>query len=95
MPKFRHIQLIRSYFGGLRNYGTEVELTSKRYKVTRGNYASLTDQDVNHFKSVLEKSRVVTDETDLEGHNVDWLHMVRGKRKKTAETLMAEGLMAF
>ena len=66
---------------GIRNYSSQVELTSKRYKVSRGNYAALTGKDVEYFESILDKSRVVTDPSDLEGHNTDWLHMVRGKQQ--------------
>jgi len=59
---------------------SDVELTSVRYKdhVQRGNYAKLESQDIAYFKDLLGKTRVVTDTSDLEGHNVDWLKIVRG-----------------
>jgi len=57
-----------------------VELTSVRYKdvVKRGSFAKLEDADISYFKSALDENRVVTEPSDLESHNVDWLHMVRG-----------------
>lgn len=58
----------------------DVELTSERYKgsVERGNYAHLSTKDVAYFRDLLGKNRVVTDSAEIEGHNVDWLKMVRG-----------------
>ena len=70
-----------------------VELTSKRYKVERGNYAKVIDQDVQYFKSLLGPTRVLTDESDLAGYNVDWLQMVRGK--KTANFYLTEDLVVL
>lgn len=43
----------------------------------RGNYATINDQDVTKFESILEKHRVITgDETQI--YNIDWIGSVRG-----------------
>ncbi|UYV82982.1 D2HGDH [Cordylochernes scorpioides] len=68
-----------------------VEFTSKRYPdVRRGSYASLTQTDVDHFKQILGDNRAITDASELEGPNTDWLKSCRGKsslllRPKTTE----------
>ena len=55
------------------------ELTAKRYpNVKRGTYASLTDSDINYFKSLLHDGAVLTETEELEGYNTDWMGMVRG-----------------
>ncbi|CAG7727290.1 unnamed protein product [Allacma fusca] len=80
----------------IRGFASQVQapLTSERYKVTRGNFAALNDKDLGYFESLLGKTRVLTEESDLEGHNTDWLHMVRGASKlllkpKTTEEVSA------
>lgn len=57
-----------------------VELTSVRYKdhVQRGNYATLQPEHVSFFREKLGDSRVITDGTDVDAYNVDWLRIVRG-----------------
>lgn len=56
-----------------------VELTSVRYPdVKRGKYTVLTPGHVSHFESILSKERVLTDPSDVEPYNVDWIKMVRG-----------------
>lgn len=59
------------------------ELTSVRYKVERGPYATLTESHVNFFKNLLEQNRVITDPEECEGYNIDWVKMVRGKWNKS------------
>ena len=50
------------------------ELTRVRYPdVHRGNYAQLEKTDVAKFTSILDESRVITDETDLEGNCVTFI----------------------
>lgn len=45
----------------------------------RGAYAEITDADVTHFERLLGgSSRVITDESEAQGHNVDFLGSVRG-----------------
>ncbi|PNF27569.1 D-2-hydroxyglutarate dehydrogenase, mitochondrial [Cryptotermes secundus] len=74
---------------------SDVELTSVRYPgVQRGSYSQLSDKHVQHFKSILPKERVITDEDDIAAHNVDWLGMVRGAsqivlKPKTTEEVSA------
>lgn len=58
----------------------DIELTTNRFNesLKRGPFSVLTDADIQHFENILEPKRVVTDELEIIGHNVDWLHMVRG-----------------
>jgi hypothetical protein len=62
----------------------EVPLTAEHYAVKRGDYAQLTELDVQEFHSILSEGegggeRVVTDPATVAPHNVDWLHNVRGQ----------------
>jgi len=56
------------------------ELTSIRYpNISRGVYASLTDADVEFFKTFLNNpGQVLTEEDDLISYNVDWMGNYRG-----------------
>jgi len=60
----------------------DVELTSVRYKgtVKRGDFSTLTDSDLGVFEGILGKDRILTDPSDLELHNLDWIRSVRGKK---------------
>ena len=81
LPLSLHHQL----FSSSRSLSTkpEVTLTSERYpSVRRGSFGRLEDADVAFFRRLLpDGERVITDETALEGVNVDWLRMVRGQSK--------------
>jgi len=56
-----------------------VESTAVRYpNLKRGNYGKLSDKNVKFFQSILEPHQVITDPSDIEGYNVDWLNTVRG-----------------
>ncbi|CAG9833544.1 unnamed protein product [Diabrotica balteata] len=64
---------------GLRKYSQNLpELTKNTFKVTRGNYNYLRDEDIKHFQNVLGVSRVLTSSEDLHKYNVDWFFQVRG-----------------
>ncbi|KAM8953170.1 D-2-hydroxyglutarate dehydrogenase, mitochondrial [Pelodytes ibericus] len=52
-------------------------LTVERYNVSRLPFSQVTAQDLNYFQQLVP-GRVVTDEEDLKGHNIDWLRTVRG-----------------
>ncbi|KAK7094001.1 D-2-hydroxyglutarate dehydrogenase, mitochondrial-like [Littorina saxatilis] len=73
---------------------SQVELTSKRYpKLKRGPFATLTDADVSSLERLVS-GRVITDKSDLDGYNTDWLRTVRGAstivlRPKTTEEVSA------
>ena len=73
-----------------------VELTSVRYPEvlkSKREFAKLTPEDVQHFRSILGSNHVLTE--DIEGYNVDWLGTVRGqsecvlKPKTTAQVTPA------
>lgn len=55
-----------------------VELTSKRYpNLKRGQYATLNDADLKLFESIMP-GRVLTDISELDGYNTDWLKTCKG-----------------
>jgi FAD/FMN-containing dehydrogenase len=69
-----------------------VPLTAEHYAVKRGDYAQLSELDIQEFQSILSTGvnedgssnggeRVVTDPTTIAPHNVDWMHNVRGQSK--------------
>lgn len=56
-----------------------VKPTSLTYpKLKRGNYKTLSDNDLNFFRNILTPHQILTDPDDVEGHNVDWLQSIRG-----------------
>lgn len=59
---------------------SNVELTSVRYpNLKRGKYASVTEKDVSEFERLLPgAARVITDPSELEGVNTDWIKNCRG-----------------
>ena len=46
-------------------------------QVPRGDYAVLTDADVSHFESILDRNSVKT--TELDQYNVDFMKWYKGK----------------
>lgn len=48
-----------------------------RYPTNRGKFAELTEKDVAHFESILDKNRVLLGD-DAQGYNIDWMRSVRG-----------------
>ncbi|KAL4221844.1 D-2-hydroxyglutarate dehydrogenase [Mactra antiquata] len=79
-----------------RSSKTCVELTSVRYPdLKRGNYATVTDKDVALFERILPgAARVITDPSELEGANTDWIKNCRGAsqlllKPKTTEDVSA------
>jgi len=66
----------------MRNLSAVAELTRIRYPdVKRGNYSHIQNEDLEAFSEILDKNRVITEESDLEGYNTDWLQTVRGESK--------------
>ncbi|XP_063771914.1 D-2-hydroxyglutarate dehydrogenase, mitochondrial isoform X2 [Pseudophryne corroboree] len=59
---------------------TDPPLTADRYGVSRLPFSEVTAQDLNHFQQIIP-GRVVTDESYLKSHNIDWLRTVRGHSK--------------
>jgi len=56
-----------------------LQLTKDRYPETkRSNYALLTDKHVQTFERIIGPERVVTDPSELECYNVDWLKTCKG-----------------
>lgn len=61
-----------------RNSSSAVPLTSAHYPVKRQDFARVTDLDLQEFQSVLG-DRVITNPTELESYNTDWLRNLRGQ----------------
>ncbi|ESO91314.1 hypothetical protein LOTGIDRAFT_182587 [Lottia gigantea] len=58
--------------------GTQIEETAKRYpNLKRRTFEKLSEKDVAFFENLLP-GRVVTEKSDLEGANTDWLRTCRG-----------------
>ena len=57
---------------------TQPQLTSERYKVERGPYATITGAHTAFFESVLGRDRVITEPDECDSYNIDWLRMVKG-----------------
>ena len=59
----------------------DVELTSVRHpSLKRGNYSVVADDDISEFKRLLPGAeRVITDPSELQGYNTDWVKNCRGK----------------
>ncbi|XP_064382406.1 D-2-hydroxyglutarate dehydrogenase, mitochondrial-like [Halichondria panicea] len=58
---------------------SEVPLTAEHYNVTRGDYAKVSELDLQEFTSILGSEGVITDPHDVGPYNVDWLRIVRGQ----------------
>ena len=71
----------RRLIGAVRQSSTNSmpDLTSERYKVKRGPFASITEGHVQFFKKILDNNKVITDADECYSYNVDWVKMVRGK----------------
>lgn len=70
------------------------ELTSKRYQVERGKYNEISEDNIKFFTELLGPHRIIQGESELEGHNTDWLDTVRGVsslllKPKTTEEVSA------
>lgn len=55
------------------------ELTSIRYKMQRGPYATISNADIRFFESLVGSNRLITDPDECEGYNIDFPKTVRGK----------------
>lgn len=69
-------------------------IQSGRYPVERGPFSQITPEDIKFFTELLSPHRIITEESELEGHNTDWLGMVRGAssvllKPKTTEEVSA------
>ncbi|XP_055320838.1 D-2-hydroxyglutarate dehydrogenase, mitochondrial-like [Sitodiplosis mosellana] len=61
------------------NHATRIvpDLTKDRYSVKRGDYGTLTNDDIKYFESILS-DRCITDKHDIEAHNIDFYYCYRG-----------------
>ncbi|XP_031621872.1 D-2-hydroxyglutarate dehydrogenase, mitochondrial-like [Contarinia nasturtii] len=69
------------------------DLTRDRYSVKRGDYGTLTNDDIKYFESILS-NRCITDKNDIEMHNIDFYYSYRGSsqlllKPKTTEEVSA------
>ncbi|XP_059078766.1 D-2-hydroxyglutarate dehydrogenase, mitochondrial-like isoform X2 [Tigriopus californicus] len=72
--------------------GQDVELTSQRYPdLRRKPFGQVGPSEIARFQAILDSNRVITDPTELDGYNTDWMRISRGqgqvvlKPKTTAE----------
>lgn len=72
----REISSLLKYY----SRSSSVPLTSEHYSVERGEFAEVTQLDIEEFQSILE-GRLLTDTSEVEPYNVDWLRIVRGQSK--------------
>jgi len=68
------------------NYFTESASLIKKlivvlFFVHRGKFNEIHDDDISFFQTVVGAQHVITDYSDLEMHNVDWMRSIRGQSK--------------
>ncbi|EGC30035.1 hypothetical protein DICPUDRAFT_158305 [Dictyostelium purpureum] len=63
---------LKKCFRQVKNYSTIIkpERDSK--------YATINNQDINYFQNILDKHSVLTDPSDVEGFNQDWMKKYKG-----------------
>lgn len=64
---------------GVRSCSLKVPLTAEHYQVKRGDFAQVTELDVEEFRRVVGADYVLTSAGDVELYNVDWLRNHRGQ----------------
>lgn len=57
------------------------QLSAEKYNIIRKDYNTVQETDINYFKSILNESRVLTDENDILPFNIDWIKNCRGQSK--------------
>ncbi|CAH0383943.1 unnamed protein product [Bemisia tabaci] len=56
-----------------------VPLTKVRYPhLKRGQYAEISEKHIQMFERIVSKNQILTDPSDVEPYNIDWLKMVCG-----------------
>lgn len=60
----------------------------------RGKYNEINEENIKYFTDLLGPHRIIEGESELEGHNTDWLDTVRGAssvllKPKTTEEVSA------
>lgn len=62
-----------------RYYATEAPLTKESYPIKRMDFAELSNEDINQFKTILgSESSIIQDNDDLIQYNEDWMRKYRG-----------------
>lgn len=57
-----------------------VPLTKVRYPhLKRGQYAEISEKHIQMFERIVSKNQILTDPSDVEPYNIDWLKMVCGE----------------
>ncbi|KAJ0179980.1 hypothetical protein K1T71_004571 [Dendrolimus kikuchii] len=57
------------------------QFSSEKYNVKRKPFNTVEIVDVNYFKSILSEDRVLTEESDVQPYNIDWIKNCRGQSK--------------
>ncbi|AOW02430.1 YALI0C06446p [Yarrowia lipolytica CLIB122] len=69
----------------------QVKQTAEWYRTeTRGDYARLSEADIEHFKTILPENGLVTDVEDIEMFNTDWMRKFRGQTQLVLKPTSAE-----
>ncbi|XP_012537385.1 D-2-hydroxyglutarate dehydrogenase, mitochondrial isoform X2 [Monomorium pharaonis] len=75
--------------------GAKPELTSIRYKMRRGPYATVTDADVRFFDSLLGSNHLITDPDECESYNIDFPKTIRGMSQLVLKPKCTEEVSAI
>ncbi|KAL4708420.1 hypothetical protein ACJJTC_019656 [Scirpophaga incertulas] len=54
------------------------QFSSDKYKVKRHDFSTVRTTDIDYFKSILGKDRILTDDQDVAPYNIDWIKNCRG-----------------
>lgn len=57
------------------------QLPQARKRAERGHYSKLEAADISFFSNMLGKHRVLTNESELEGYNIDWMRTIKGQSR--------------
>lgn len=55
------------------------QLPVGRKRAKRGEFSELECDDISFFSNLLGKHRVLTNTSEIEGYNVDWLRSIKGR----------------
>jgi D-lactate dehydrogenase (cytochrome) len=72
-----------NYLKNIINIRFSSQFTADKYKIERGNYSKLNNDDIEKFKSILDNNSnlIITNSNDLIGYNQDWMKKYIGQSK--------------
>lgn len=80
LPELTKVNAFIFFFSFIVRLISSLDLISlkDRYSVKRGNYGTITNDDINYFESILSPDRCITDKNDIEPYNIDFYYAYRG-----------------